>query len=393
MINVTAYQHAIDILQQASTPYGFTASVNEHDNYRRIWTRDGTINSIAALFTGNENLIATAKATIKTIFSKQHASGFIPSNVSPAYGNTSYGGTVGRADNPSWAIIGLCHYVAYAKDENLLNEFALPVQKCFAVMDAWEYNGKHLMYVPQSGDWADEYIQHGYVLFNQLLRVWALQLAGNLYNHNEWINKAAAIKAVIRTNFWNNQQAEKLYAPNLQHQLETAPLNFWFLGFNPSKIYNQFDLQANALALLLNIGNNQQNKTVIELIKEFYQQQQFILPSFFPAIENGDVEMEELKNNYAYNFRNYAHQFHNGGLWPVWNGWLAAALQQHNETALATAVTKSIHAANALNNYEFNECLHGTLKIPGGVARCTWSAGGAIIAEQSMQGKKFLFIN
>ena len=47
-------------------------------------------------------------------------------------------------------------------------------------MDAWEFNGKQLMYVPQGADWADEYLQHGYILFDQLLRIWALELAGKI---------------------------------------------------------------------------------------------------------------------------------------------------------------------------------------------------------------------
>jgi hypothetical protein len=29
------------------------------------------------------------------------------------------------------------------------------------------------LYVPLSGNWADEYITDGYVLYDQLLRVWA----------------------------------------------------------------------------------------------------------------------------------------------------------------------------------------------------------------------------
>ena len=39
-----------------------------------------------------------------------------------------------------------------------------------------------------------------------------------------------------------------------------------------------------------------------------------------------DWEMKELESNYAYTFRNKPHEFHNGGLWPVWNGFLVAAL-------------------------------------------------------------------
>jgi hypothetical protein len=42
--------------------------------------------------------------------------------------------------------------------------------------EAWEFNNKGLLYVPLSGNWADEYITDGYVLYDQLLRVWALKV-------------------------------------------------------------------------------------------------------------------------------------------------------------------------------------------------------------------------
>lgn len=381
------YTSAVSLLKKASTPSGFVASVQEHDNYRRIWTRDGTINSLAALLSGDAALIDTARATLHTIFTHQHRSGFMPSNVTPS-GGVSYGGTVGRADNPSWAVIGLCQYALLLDDPSFAAQYGRQAEACFSVMDAWEYNGKHLIYVPQSGDWADEYIQHGYVLFNQLLRIWALRLAGKLFKRTDWLEKEAAITAVIRTNFWNNQDAGNLYAPNLAHQLEHAPMDFWFLGFNPSRIYSQFDLQANALALLLGIGNDQQNQTLIALIRTLFDQRQQLLPSFYPSIEYGDADMAELKNNYAYSFRNLPGEFHNGGLWPVWNGWLAAALFQHQETELANRITEKIAAANSLQQDNFNECLHGSTGQPIGVPNCAWSAGGYLLAAAYQHGKR-----
>lgn len=382
------YTASIELLRKASTPLGFVASVQEHDNYKRVWTRDGTIISLAALLTEDKDLVNTAKQTVQTIMGHQHPTGFMPSNVAPD-GKVSYGGTVGRADNPSWAVIGLCQYTLFTGEQDLAAQYRPQVEKCFSVMDAWEYNGKHLLYVPQSGDWADEYIQHGYVLFNQLLRVWALQLAARVYGEEAWLEKSRQVITVIQTNFWNNQDAANLYAPNLKHQLEKAPLDFWFLGFNPARIYSQFDLQANALALLLGIGDHQQNATLLELIESFFGKQQDILPSFYPTIDWNDPDMAELRNNYAYSFRNKPNEFHNGGLWPVWNGWMVAALEAHGHQRMADAITESIAVANRKNNYEFNECLHGESREPIGVPYCTWSAAGFVIADNYLKGKRF----
>jgi len=389
MINETGYLKAIELLRQASTSMGFVASVQEHDNYKRIWTRDGVVNGLAALMSGENDLIQTFRANIETIFDHQHPTGFTPSNVAMD-GSISYGGTVGRADNPSWAVIGLCQYASVTRDDSLSGKYENQVAKCFSLMDAWEFNGKHLLYIPQSGDWADEYIQHGYVLFDQLLRVWALRLAASIYKMSAWQKKAEVIMEVIRKNFWNHQNASNLYAPNLSHQRISAPTDYWFLGFNPSRIYKQFDLQANSLALLLGAGDEFQDRAVIRFMEQQGEASQTLYPSFYPSILNSDWEMKELESNYAYTFRNRPGEFHNGGLWPVWNGFLVAALTKKNKRLLAQHVAERIHYANERNSWEMNECVHGKSQENIGVPRCTWSAGGAIIAEQSLAGKELV---
>lgn len=387
MINPTVYNLSLKLLKEASTPHGFVAAIQEQDNYKRVWTRDGVITTIAALLSGDKNLINTAKITIETLLNNQHPTGFMPSNVSPTSGTVSFGGTSGRADNPSWAVIGLCIYTILNDDESLWEKYQPEVKKCFSVMDAWEYNGKHLMYVPQSGDWADEYIQHGYILFDQLLRVWALRLASSLDKNQLWQAKAEQIVKSIQQNYWKSEKSEFAYSPNLLHQIKDASTDFWLMGFNPARIYHYFDLQANTFALLLDIGNKEQNNRLISWIKNLYEEKKFILPSFHPTIKESDVDMNELKNNYAYTFRNHPDNFHNGGLWPVWNGWLVSALLKHGEINLAKRITIDIHAANARGSL-FNECLHGIDKNPSGVPKCTWSAAGAIIAEHA-DGESF----
>ena len=387
MVDSKAYRKALDLLQQASTPKGFVAAVQEFDNYKRVWTRDGMVTCIAALLSGESNLIQTAKTTIETLFSNQHKNGFMPSNVS-ADGSVSYGGTSGRADNPSWAVIGLCAYSLVTEDQTLWNKYQREVEKCFEVLEAWEFNGKHLIYVPQSGDWADEYIQHGYILFDQLLRLWALKLCAKLSPNQYRNEKARQINKAIETNFWNVDGKADAYAPNLSHQLKGSSAAFWLMGFNPARVYKYFDLQANVFCLLLGIGNEENNRSVIEFLKNFNDGKQSMLPSFYPTIAEDSADMNELRNNYAYSFRNKPGYFHNGGLWPVWNGFLSAALSFNGEHDFAKAILSAVHNSNASADF-FNECLQGFSQQPCGVPNCTWSAAGAVIAEQALVNDQF----
>lgn len=384
MSNSMAYQQSITLLKKASLPQGFVAAVHEHDNYKRVWTRDGVVCSLAALLSEEEQLLNTTKATIQTIFNHIHNDGFVPSNVNPKNGSVSYGGAVGRADNPSWAIIGLCCYTLKTNDYALAEKYLPQVKQCFTLLTAWEFNGKHLIYVPQSGDWADEYIQHGYILFEQLLRIWALELAAKVYKNNSWKEKAAIIKEVVQNNFWITPSS-KPYLVNLFEKQKEAFNNYWLMGFNPARVYRYFDLQANGLALLLQIGTTEQNQILIQKIKStFFANSDSMIPSFYPAITEKEDDMKELLNNYAYNFRNKPHQFHNGGLWPVWNGLMAMALAKNGENVLAEKITTAIHLANQKDNHSFNECFDGISQETCGVANCAWSAAGAILAEQSL---------
>ena len=70
-----------------------------------------------------------------------------------------------------------------------------------------------------------------------------------------------------------------------------------------------------------------------------------MLPSFHPSIQESEPAMADLKNNHAFRFRNFPDQFHNGGLWPVWNGLAALAVFEADQPfskVIGTAVEKSM---------------------------------------------------
>jgi len=216
--------------------------------------------------------------------------------------------------------------------------------------------------------------------------VWALRLIQKTSGDEKWARKEKQITEVIQRNFWNGSHNGTPYAPNLKHQQADVPTQYWFLGFNPARIYSQFDLQANSLALALAIGSKEQEDIFHRYMTSVFNQRNGLLPSFYPAIQYDDWQMQELKNNFAYSFRNKPHEFHNGGLWPVWNGFLCAALMKNDERDFAVKISAAIQSAVSMNNDEFNECLHGIEHEPIGVPHCVWSAAGTVIAEASLQG-------
>jgi hypothetical protein len=383
------YNYALALLRKVSTDAGFTAAPVKQDNYFRIWTRDAIVCGIACTTTDDHDLHATFKQSLQTIWQHQHPTGFLPGNVTPHSGQPGYGNSAGRADNTCWGIIGACLYASATGDRLFLKSIKKNIERAFAVMDAWEYNGKHLLYVPQSGDWADEYIQHGYILFDQLLRYWALKLAAKMLNKKAYKEKAAQVKQAIEYNFYYRNESENWYCVQLSRMKDNAPVGFWWMGFNPSQLYPQFDLQANTLALLLNIGTAQQQHDTIRWIRGMMNEYELLLPSFYPAIEENDRLMDELENNYAYRFRNKPHEFHNGGLWPVWNGWACAAIYAHNKT-LHQLLLNRMETSLSGEDAGFNECMNGLTGWPCGVPKCAWSAAGYLIARNAASFQKIV---
>jgi GH15 family glucan-1,4-alpha-glucosidase len=381
-MNPLAYKKSIELLQKCSSTEGFLASAQNISNYKRVWARDGVICGLAALASGEENLILTFEKTLETLAENQHKNGTIPSNVMTADDKTevSYGGLAGRVDAVTWFIIGICQYAFYKKDNSFVNKYKSHIDKCLHLMEAWEFNNKHLMYVPLSGNWADEYVTDGYVLYDQLLRIWALKSYNYFEKNNEIEIKIKAITTEIEINFCENTSA------NFYHEKAYNELifnNYMPASFSPSGYKNYFDAFANSLALILNIGSPIFQDKILEYAENLQKSTKMqLIPAFYPTIEETDLDWNLLKNNCKYEFRNYPNEFHNGGSWAMVNGFFGLALHYKNKNA--NALLNAINQANAIENYSFYENFNTKTTAPNGVPFCAWSAAAAVFLHQTI---------
>lgn len=386
-----SYIKAIELLHECSSAKGFLASKENTSNYKRVWARDGVICGLAALASGNTYLIKTFENTIHTLALNQHKNGTIPSNVLVNDTETlvSYGGLAGRVDAITWFIIGVCQLAYYKNDELIVKKYDSEIQKALALLEAWEFNNQHLMYVPLSGNWADEYITDGYVLYDQLLRIWALKSYNYFQKNPEIETKIQRIISQIEINFTPNNLKSKYH--------ERAYNEIIFSGympcsFSPSGYKIQFDAFANSLALILNIGSNDfQNEILTSFEKIINPTKLQLIPAFWPPIKPTDLDWNLLKNNCKYEFRNHPNEFHNGGSWPMVNGFYGLALLQKNQLEKSTQVLNAINKANEINNFSFSENFNTETTLPNGVSYCAWSAAAAIFLHQSIHTNfKFL---
>jgi hypothetical protein len=400
------YNKALALLYDCVTPDGFVASPSDHDNYRRIWSRDGSIISLAAILTGDVNLIGTARRTFETLAASQGPHGEIPSNVDPVTKRISYGGSTGRVDSDLWFVIGCGEYWLATGDDEFLEGLQPAIEKVRFLLGAWEFNNRGLIYVPLTGDWADEYLHNGYVLYDQLLYLQAQRTLARMHaavhgSSDHTLNeKISRLRHLIRDNYWfdegqkipDDAYHEVLYEKGRAAASSHCAGRHWMPFFSPGGYGYRFDAFANVLVSLLNVADDAQRSKVDAFIAgEVIHDELPLLPAFHPVIEPVDEDWEELNVMFSYTFKNKPYEFQNGGLWPMITGFYVADLARRQQTEEAGKYLQAIHRGNALvmdgEAWGFPEFVHGRKFTPGGTRHQGWSAAAAIIGHHALEGQ------
>ncbi len=395
-MNTETYINAKQLLLASSTENGFLASKSSITNYKRIWARDGVICGLAALLDGDEKLVKTFKNTLITLSKNQHHLGNIPSNVwfESHMAHVSFGGLCGRIDTISWYIIGVCNYVWFTKDTAFFKTQIPHIKKGLSLLEAWEFNNKNLIYTPTSGNWADEYPIEGYTLYDNCLRLWALQSYQKLKASKKQSDKIKSIRQCIEVNFTHSNTNENLYHPKALNNTSQKP--YWLASFSPKGYQTKFDAFGNALALMLSLKNETTNQSLIYYAQDLCNMLSLgLLPAFWPVITKSDKEWDYLEANNAYAFRNAPFEFHNGGTWAIVNGFFGLGLALANKTSQAEQLLFKINQLNKENlenhkDWGFYENFNTQTSKPIGVPFCAWSAAASILVTKCLEQKTLL---
>ncbi len=400
------YLRALALLHDCATPDGFLASPSKHDNYRRIWSRDGAIIALAALLSGDGDLIRAARHTFETLAAHQGPHGEIPTNVEIASERVSYGGTTGRVDADLWFIIGCGEYWLATGENEFLERLLPTIEKVRFVLGAWEFNNRGLIYVPLAGDWADEYVHNGYVLYDQLLYLQAQRTLARMHavvhssSDHELQDKISHLRHLIRANYWFDDDGhvpddayhEVLYEKGRTAAAARGGEMYWMPFFSPSGYGYRFDAFANVLASLFEVADDAQRGIVDEYIaRELCNDQLPLVPAFHPVIEPVDEDWKHLQVMFSYNFKNRPYEYQNGGLWPMINGFYVADLARRNRRREAQKCLHAIHRANSMEmegeDWGFAEFINGRTLVASGNRHQGWSAAAAVIGHLALAGE------
>jgi len=377
---------ALEVLHRAIRKEGILALPNPKDieNYTRVWSRDSIMAGLVGLDYHDAKLTEGLRRSLNTLRTHQTDNGIIPSNVSLGpEPKVSYGGTAGRVDATLWYIIGALRYIQHTQDQTFINEHHEAIHQAVTTCTLWEFNNKHLIYTPLSGNWADEYPIHGYTLYDNCLRLWGLELYNEVFTPTAFqLDKAKKVRQTIQANFFLHRyhKGEKYNAFLYDNQQKKSTYPYMLAGFNPARYYTMFDTGGNGLALMLHLLEDRcLDDFCVYLESVFDEIHMQLMPAFWPIIAEGDDLYADLRSNFAYSFKNEPYHFHNGGIWPIMNGWLAKGLMKNGKKNLVEKMKSAYLAFAKREQYAFSEYIASDTLSPGGKSPLCYSATGALM--------------
>ena len=376
------YDEAIRLLRSLSGSHGIRASSEKTANYGAVFTRDAVMAGVAGLLIEDATITEGLVRTLEHLRELQGPEGQVPSNYELLAGQptrVSFGSLVPRIDAATWYLIG----VAMGARAGVLDatHFRNSVGVVVRLLAAMEYNGRHLIYVPPGGNWADEYPYEGYVLYDQVLRAWALRMLASTYNEPLWGEKASLIERTIEINYWPTPESEqrdgRFHLPSVRALIDPDRVHP-VASFSPVGSWNILDLAACSLLAVSGIAPALGSASLNWIVERFLVRSE-LPPAFHPVIDEAHPSWPALSQYFLYEFRNRPHEYHNGGIWPIWVGWLALGIARSGRTAALAQLREVVQLRlGNLTDFRFEEYLNGKTGLPGGTTGMAYSATGIV---------------
>lgn len=393
------YHKAIEALKKTITPLGFAAcSLDDNDstgtdeNYRSVWARDGAITVIGSisLLTQDDEIHTCQRQTLMTLLSHLAPNGQLPINVRIDDARPEYAGVGGIAaiDSGLWVVIAFHAYISKTRDLDFLREHIGELDRVMTWLSAHDSNNDALLEIPEAGDWTDLFGRSYNVLYDEVLWFQAnysfgrlLQMLGNEQRAGDYLRWARVIKREILSRFWpstNQHSYQSVSFADQQYSLGDA--RYLIAQVTPFDFSWRCDTFANVLAYLHDVTDTKKAGQTFRFMWGVGINEPYPIANLYPVVHAGDKEWREY---YTVNLLNLPDHYHNGGIWPFVGGhWVRfinklglrdVALQELYRLA-------ELNKLGVLNEWEFNEWVHGRTGRPMGKAYQAWSAAEYIRA-------------
>ncbi len=156
-------------------------------------------------------------------------------------------------------------------------------------------------------------------------------------------------------------------------------VNFSFWG-------EEGDVFGNLLAILFGLADPAPARRILQALDLVEIDTPHPVRATVRPIRQDDRLWRDYMNRHR---QNLEYQYHNGGVWPFIGGFWIAALAALGEKARAAQALERLAHVNSLNQWQFNEWLHGESGEARGMTGQSWNAAMFILAQHSL--KKTIF--
>jgi len=395
----TGYTRAIENLLKNQTEYGMAAARPAGDmekgTYASLFPRDIGVSTLGMLASGREDLLELAQKSLISLIDSQSEKGQFPQNYVPEQKETHWW-MPGTIDGTLWWSIAFLELIKHTGDRVLYHKYRPHLEKAFVWLTYQDTNNDWLLEQGEAAGWDDEMPRNGTVLYTNALWYWLVKLKIEVEKREDLILTKQRIHEGVNTLLWVHKKDDRgvNYIPNNQYtkdmvyagtmieyanaQVVNAP---YYLGYSSHRSFEmRCETYGNILACLTGLADEKKAQMITDFIIRSGTNLPYPVKVMYPPIYPGEADWRAYM---AKGRQNYPWQYHNGGFWPYVGGFWVTWLAKQNKVLAKTELEK-LAEANAINDWEFNEFLHGQLGTPMGVPFQSWNMAMYIKAYKSV---------
>jgi len=374
------YARSVQLLKNNSQPSGIIACAKSEKavgrQYASIFGRDAAICSMGMVLSKDRELINSAKKSLLTLAKFQAQNGQIPKYVRPEDNEVDFW-YYGCIDATLWWLIAINFYERHVAGQPLSKQLKDEIRLAINWLLCQEHQGLFLLQQNEASDWADIMPRSGFVLYSNAL--W--YHVKTLYNMPAAKNTRYYFNRIFFP--FNKEIIEHRRARVLIHYIRNmAKKSDFFLSFvNFSFWGEEVDVFANILSLIFGLPSVSRAARLADNLLKLNVNNPYPVRVVHSPIRKNSHLWRAYMQRYLQNF---PYQYHNGGIWPFVGGFWVMLLSKVAKKDLAWRELSRLAEVNSLNDWEFNEWLHGKTGKPMGMAGQSWNAALFILAYHSL---------
>lgn len=376
----------------AATPKNFEGQTK---NYTSIFSRDIGVCALGIIASEDEKLLQLLKISLESLIKAQSKLGQFPFYYKPEQDIVRWW-TPGALDSTIWWSIAFLKYYKRTQDKLFYEKYKDRLEKAFVYLTYQDTNNDSLLEQGEASDWADEMPRRGMVLYSNALWYWLITLRIEIEERNDLRHLQKRVYEAFNTIFWiHKEEDNKLeYVPKNRYTRKNVFANGiieytnaqavflpYYLGFVSHKTFEmRCDVYANILACLVGLADEKKASLITDSILRSGVNLPYPVKVLYPPIYPGESDWQDYM---AKGRQNFPWQYHNGGIWPYVGGFWVKWLSKYDKKKAKEELEK-LAKANSLNDWEFNEYIHGEYGTPMGIPNQSWNMAMFIYAYKSL---------